>query len=266
MGFLAGTDLAFTIPLTDDGGAAFVAASAEFRVLDGEHVQLTPYAPVPGFVAGSGSALVTVLAAQNALPAGVVEAAREIELRCTLADSSRKLVVKTYTLQAETGTLVRGVNTIVTLASADMLADRMTAASSWLSSNRKQKIAALIEAYGRLSKLRLIPLDNFYYDRGSNPFRAHTATSLADLSVSEVMELDGKLLDALAHAQVAEADVILSGDPIAARRREGLILDTIGEVKQMFRGGKPLELPVSRRALDYLSAYVSLGAKVVGRG
>jgi hypothetical protein len=42
------------------------------------------------------------------------------------------------------------------------------------------------------------------------------------------------------------------------------MLDTVGESKMMFRDERPLQLPVCRRALGYLSKYITF-AKVLGR-
>lgn len=262
MSYIAGTDLTFEIALVDAAGNAVDATSVEFAVYDGEGAELLPFATLTGYTAGS-DATVTVPATYNTLAPAVLKAAREIVLKC-VTPNGVALVSKTYVVEQASGSLVRGVNSLVTLASADMLAAEMTSAQAWTTAVKQQKINALLEAYRRLGRLRLIPLDNFYYDR-QRPFVSRAATSILDLSISEVLSLDAKLIAALSLAQVAEADVILTGDPAEARRRDGLILDTIGDVKQMYRGTKPLELPISRRALEYVSNYVTLGSKMVGR-
>jgi len=63
---------------------------------------------------------------------------------------------------------------------------------------------------------------------------------------------------AMRSAQVAEADQILQGDIIAKKRKEGLFSEKIGESSVMFRAGKPLDMGISREALEYISGYVDM--------
>ena len=262
MNYIAGTDLTFEIPLVDASGQSVDATSVEYSVLDGEGLTLLAYTALPGYTAGS-DATVTVLATYNTLTGDIRKAAREIVLKCLTANG-HALVTKTYVIESMAGTLIRGVNTLVTLASADMLASEMTSVGSWATASTQQKSNALIEAYTRLGNLRLFELDSLYYDYADVNLKASRG-SLLDLSQSEVLGLDEKMLAALSQAQVAEADHILSGDPAAESRANGLILDTIGEVKQMYRNSKPLKTPICRRALDYVSKYTSFSSKMLGR-
>jgi hypothetical protein len=266
MRYVAGSDLSLLVPLADADGNPITATAAEFAVFDGNDVALVPFTPITPFTPGE-SVTVEVSELTNTIAAGVLKEVRVISVRCATSQGI-KMASLTYILESQSGTLVRGVNTLVSLGTADMLAADMTRSQSWTNATRQQKINALIEAFARLGKLRLTPIDddgvNGYVNK--NPFKKTRSTSITDLSVTEILALDGKFLAALSYAQVAEADVILSGDSIAERRREGLVADTIGEVKQQYKNGKPLELPISRRALDYLTPYTSLGVKAVGRG
>lgn len=262
MSYIAGLALTFEIPLVDGAGNSVDATAVSYSVLDGDGTVLVASTPLAGYVAGS-DAVITVPSGANTLDAGEVKAAREISLICTTA-TGQALVTKTYIIEASTGALVRGVNSLVTLGSADMIADE-TQCSSFLAANTGQKTNALLEAYRRLSLLRF----NFrkwdidddsraWYPNGGNG-------SLEDMSASALLGIEPKVLKAISYAQVAEADSILSGDDAESRRRTGLVLETIGEVKQMFRNGKPLELAVSRKALNFISAYVVMGSKRIGR-
>ena len=67
-------------------------------------------------------------------------------------------------------------------------------------------------------------------------------------------------------AQVADAAATLTPDPVEEKRAKGLILDTIGETKQMFRSGRPVNSPVCKKAMDYLRDFVVTGSALkIGR-
>jgi hypothetical protein len=81
--------------------------------------------------------------------------------------------------------------------------------------------------------------------------------------VGQFVALPVRFKRALMLAQVAEADTLLSGgSSFEELRREGLMSMTVGESKQFFQSGKPLNLPVSRRAIGYLKPYVSYTLRV----
>lgn len=263
MAYVAGTDLTFEIALIDASGASIDAASVEYRVVDGDGAVILSWTALTGFTAGS-DATVTIPATYNALPVGAVKAAREIELRCTLADGSKKIAVRFYVIESDTGPIVRGRNSMVTLAGAELLALDLPNMTAWSKATRDQKAAALTEGFRRLTKMRLIYLDCYAYDV-TRPFARERMGSLADLSQSEILALDAKMAVALAMGQVSEADWLLSDDGTESKRESGLILDTIGEVKQMYRSQKPLSLPVCRRTISLVSDYMTIGSKVIGR-
>lgn len=263
MSYLAGTDLAFELSLTDADGNPIDATSVEYRVSDSKGRVLQESTSVANFAGGSEVAI-TIPAALNVLTTDQPKDVREISFICTLADGSKKSAWHIYFIESTVGSLVRGSNTMVSLAGAELLAEDIPSIKGWKSASRQTKQAALLEAYRRLGKLRFTAFSGFHYDL-KDSFKREEATSLLDLSTSEVLALDTKMTLALSLAQVSEADSILSGDSADSRRQEGLVLETVGEVKQMFRNGKPIELPVSRRTLGYVSKYMTVGSKVIGR-
>lgn len=63
---------------------------------------------------------------------------------------------------------------------------------------------------------------------------------------------------ALCKAQVCEANVILTGDPIGDKIRSGLFSEKVGESSMMFRSGLgPLKTVVDRKTLEYLSGFTN---------
>jgi hypothetical protein len=64
--------------------------------------------------------------------------------------------------------------------------------------------------------------------------------------------------EALKRAQVVEANQILTGDGYASRRKAGLMSESVGESSMMFKAGvRPLDLGISREALDYLTGFLN---------
>lgn len=206
-----------------------------------------------------------------------VRESRTVELFVTDAAGNTVLLTKTYALEpAET--LIAGLNSFQSFSQAELVALDIPQLIGWNGANEKDKIAALIEARLQICQLRFSLLNsnvNFgqdnlnYVPEGSYPtpyagmfmFNGN----LALITPSNFVKMPPRFRLALCRAQVAQADAVLGGDPVDVRRKEGLILESIGEVKQMFRGGKPLDLPVSKRALKYLSPFVSFSQRI-GRG
>lgn len=287
--FLAGTPVALTVALQDRNGNALEVASIEYRVVKQDGSVVVARAPLDTFGGGS-EAVVEVSAEINAVatvdPATITAAqidsffvreSRTVELFCTDAAGNTVLLTSTYALEpAET--LFAGLNSFQSFTQAELVAMDMPQLLGWSAANEKDKIAALIEARLQICQLRFNIInsnvnwgqDNLnYVPEGSYPtpyagmfmFNGN----LALITPSNFVKLPPRFKMALCRAQVAQADTVLGGDPVDVRRKEGLILESIGEVKQMFRGGKPLELPVSKRALKYLSPFVSFSQRI-GRG
>lgn len=287
--FLAGTPVALTVALQDRNGNALEVASIEYRIVKQDGSEVVARAPLASFGGGS-EAVIEVPAEINAVaeinPAAVTAAqidsffvreSRTVELFCTDGIGNTVLLNKTYALEpAET--LIAGLNSFQSFSQAELVAMDIPQLAGWNSSGEKDKIAALIEARLQICQLRFNIInsnvnwgqDNLnYVPEGAYPtpyagmfmFNGN----LALITPSNFAHLPPRFKLALCRAQVAQADAVLGGDPVDVRRKEGLILESIGEVKQMFRGGKPLDLPVSRRALKYLSPFVSFSQRI-GRG
>ena len=88
--------------------------------------------------------------------------------------------------------------------------------------------------------------------------------NLALLAATQYAQLPERFKLALRKAQVTEADNILGDDVLGAKREAGIILDSVGQTKQMFRNTKPLDMPVSKRALRFLSYFLVFN-RTIGR-
>ena len=287
--YLAGTAVVLTVDLQDRNGNAIEGSSVEYRIVDQDGNEILARGPLDSF--GSGSeAVVEIPASLNAVatidPATItanqidtyfVRESRTVELYVLDDAGNTALITASYALEPSE-TLITGLNSFQSFPQAQLTAFDLPGLDGWSAANEKDKIAALIEARLHICQLRFNIInsnvnwgqDNMnYVPEGAYPtpyagmfmFNGN----LALITPSNFINLPARFKTALRRAQVAEADSILGGDPVDVRRKEGLILESIGEVKQMFRGGKPLELPVSKRALRYVSPFISFSQRI-GRG
>lgn len=274
--FTAGTEVSVVVPLTDDAGNSLSVTSIAYRITDQNSFLFS--APLDGFVAGSTQATVTVSAAVNTLTEGISQALRSIELRCTLAGGNSIDLTTSFAI-ARADTLEVGVNSFQSYAQAEFTSLSVPNIDSWNAASRVARQAALIDARSHICQLSFTPLnDSVNWGQDSLNYIPEGTRStnyvggmlspggdLGLLTAEQYAQLPPRFLDALAKAQLVEADSILGGDTIERKRMNGLVQDVIGESSQTYRQGKPLEMPVSRRALRYLSLYITY-AKRIGRG
>lgn len=276
--FLAGTGVALDVPLTDNSGNAIAVTAVQYRVIDENGNELAPRQDLIGFVPEGAVATVPVTALMNTLATGVMRSLRQVELFCTVDGNTTLLTAAFVVAQSEV--LEVGVNSFQTYAQAQFTALSLPNIPAWDTASADERLAALIEARTHIVQLSFTQLNSNvnwgqdslnYIPEGtyltefvgdSNMFMFNGNLEL--LRPDQFAKLPTKFIDVLKKAQVAEANSILGGDSVDQKRRDGLVLDTIGESKQMFRSSKPLELPVCRRALGYLSYFISF-AKRIGR-
>lgn len=270
--FLAGTDVTLSLPLLDSDGNALAVETIEFRVTDEAGAEVLPRAALVEFIAESATVEIPVLAVNNTLGEGVTRGARFIELFCIVGGNT-VVLNGGYVIQ-NVDRLAVGVNSFQTYPMAIYTATDMANLPGWDAASDDARRAALMEARHHINQLSFNALtsgngwgqDNLnYVAEGTRDGFMTDSASLDSLTPAQFMQLPERFRKALCLAQIAEADVILGGDPIEKKRLEGLVADMVGESKQMFRPKTPLRLPVSRRALGYLSLWVSF-AKKIGRG
>lgn len=270
--YLHGTDVNLVVPLQDKSGNQLNVTAIDYRITDQSGVELVARAALVGFVAGAASATIAVPAASNVLAAGQSRALRAVDLYCTIGGNVVMLSAA-YAIE-QPDPLVVGINSFQSYPAAQFVALDIPNLAGWDNASEAERIAALIDARDHICQLsfqslnRRLGQDSLQYlpegvrDVGSSLFGFNGDLKL--LSPAQFANLPPEFRAALNKAQVAEANVILGGDPVEAKRQDGLLLDSVGESRQMFRPGKPLQLPVSRRALAYLSQFVTF-SKQIGR-
>ena len=200
------------------------------------------------------------------------ETSRDIRIICLKAKTKSGAV---FSLEYAYGLTIAdpltvGVNSFMTYRQAQKLAMDMPKLNNWESMSQSQRISALLEAKQRICRLAFdfgqVQFDmtkQDYVVQAGEIFGVYGGSvKLEDLSVEDFEALPTKFRTALMQAQLAEANDVLEVDSIAERRRQGLILETIGEVKQMFSSIIPAQMAVSSKAMSYLSRYLASGKKI----
>lgn len=249
-----GSNVEVTIPFYTERSDVFVPNTLSYRVLDSSGTVLV--APAAIIYGGEQEAVVTVASINNTLGADETRLMRVVELTA-VTDEGIVTVESRYIIESITYIGV-GENSFQTYNDALLIELDLIGVDSWSASPIHKQKAAMIEAYTNITRLS-------FKLQGSQDklFAGSRDVAIRDLSASELASLDGDMMLAIRKAQVVEADVILGGDPVADKRKSGLMSETIGESSNMFRPGKPLVMPVSDRALRYLAPFIAL-RKVIG--
>lgn len=263
--FTPGKPVTLTFSLLNDQGEALLPTALQSRVLDEDDTVLQDWVAVTMPDPSVTNVEVTVLGALNILTPPATRGARIVELQLT--DGAGTLTLsETYMLGGSTA-LSFGVNTFLTYAAATVMSADFVPMSlaGWNAAERKDQEAALSEAYERIMRLPL----GVHYDAEQSVLYNDAQfvglfgpIMLRYLTPGQMAQLYPVFLTDLKRAQLAEADEILQGDPVRKARQSGLISNTVGESSQFFRTAKPLELPVSPRALEHLQRWVRFGAKI----
>jgi hypothetical protein len=263
--YASGNAIRIEVSLVDPAsGAALSVQEVEHQLTTETGEVLIARSALAGFVAGEPLAVVDITDVQATVPVGAQRAARELTLWCTLPDGDMVILRQIFILEKGELSLEVAVNSYQTYASAMLRAMEIGNVVAWDAATEAERLSALTDAWNHIGRLNfttlyagtpatMMPVGEVYAPYGD----VYAMTLINELTAEQLAELPPAFLAALHRAQVAEADAILGADPVGDARRSGMILETIGEVKQMYRGGKPLDLPVCRRALDYLSRYIS---------
>ncbi|MFT4064278.1 hypothetical protein [Paraburkholderia sp.] len=276
--FLAGTNVQCVIPLADRSGAPLNAQSVRYRIVDQANAELQPLTPLDDFVAGAADVQITVPASLNALGATPTEhtiptrEGRIVELYLTLSDGNETSQTFIYAIEP-VDVLVTGLNSFQSYAQAQITAIDIPNTPAWDCATDEDRYAAMIEARWHLCKLSYYLLNcNLNFGQDSLNFvpegvyqSKYVATdslfmfdgNLELLNADQFNALPERFKGALRKAQVAEADAILSQDVVASKREQGITSDAVGTTRQTFRSTKPLDMPCSKRAMSYLSYFLT---------
>ena len=277
--YLNNTDVTVTVDLVDEMGNPLNVNSVDYRVVNQDNTVLVARVAASGFTAGDSQVAITVPQASNTMAATSTREVRSVELYC-VTDAGTIGFSKSYGLELMDPLKV-GTNTFQNFALAQLTAMDIPNLNAWHAAPEQEKVRALIDAREHIVQLNFNLLNsnvNFgqdslnYVPEGSfqSAYVAHNSLfifngNLSLLDESQFNQLPERFKKALRQAQVVEANAILGGDPDDAKRSAGIVEERIGESTVKFTQGAKLSLPVCKRALGYLSYFVTF-AKRIGRG
>lgn len=252
------TDVVVTVTLPIFGGVSLIPSAVTRTVKDetGGIVSASQAVTVPG---GSITAMdITIPAALNAIPGR--RAARSVEIAFTTTHGVF-VVVETYLLEAAEQ-LTSLVNTFVTTGEALMTRRDLPALDGWDAALEADRNAALVTAHRSLCRL------TYRYKNDAAVLQSRVTwgqpeyegfvyvTDIESITLDEWASVPLIFRQALQRAQMAEADVLLRGDPVGDKRRTGIIMERTGEAAMSFRETPEVRQAVSREALDHLAGYI----------
>lgn len=256
-------DVTVTIPFKDLSGAVVTPTGLAYNLYDGNDERIVGPVALPAPGPEEESVEVTIDRQYNA-----EEGVRTVELVMTTAKGN-VLAEVVYAVQH----LVRLVpleNSFQTYSQSQLTAFEMVNVNPFLLASKNDQVAALIEAFTRLTKLTYVIRYGDEIGDSSRILISEPHRITPDMW--EVMDLDlfneypQMFIKALQKAQVCEANILLKGDRIGERRRAGLLSESIGESSMMFKTGvRPLDLSVSRETYNYLTGFVEVGRIGIGR-
>lgn len=249
--YRANQDLTLYPEFTDDLGAPIVPVAATFTVHD-RTGEIAAAQPVDLFSYAKPELIVQ--AQYNALADGETMAWRRIQI--TVDDEKGKTYQNeiVYYLKEGLG-LIAGRNSFANLLDLNVVAADMIHLKMFQLASEEEQASALIQAWNNLGQLP-VQFDDL---KGTDSYDKGSTRELIDADLSR---LAPKTYQRLLRAQVIEADYILGGNPIEARRRTGLISDSAGESAHFFRTSKPLNLPCCRAAIDELRGIVNWSVRL----
>lgn len=248
-----GATVSLSFPLIDLNGDPVVPTGVSYTVRD-ENGQILQPATAVTVAAGATVAAVSVAPSVN-------QAAGLRMVTVTFATAGGPITYEAAYILRDPVRLRVLQNSFQTFEQALYEASRLLRLDAFAAADPDDQKSALEEAYLRLTRLgyRLRKRDDdlfnritWYVDETISPRR------WLDMSEAEFNLLPIDFKKAIKRAQVLEANAILAVDPVADRRRFGIVSETIGESSMFFRNAKPLDLGLSAAALDALTGYVDI--------
>ena len=233
---IAGRSVTFNIALKDGAGASVTAPdTCSWSLYDGANAVING----PNSVVVGGSVL--SVTPPTTISGTDLRAYRKIEV--TFEKAGVTNVVDYEFILEQPIILEAGLNSFQDYPDAVITAMEISDIDAFQLADKSQKQTALITAFHSLSTL------NFYIN-------GVTYGQIDQLSKTEFEALPDRFKKTIKKAQIVEANENLSTNSAHRKRQLGIFSETIGESSMFFRTGKPIPLPVTRRALDILRGYI----------
>lgn len=255
--FPVNSTVSITMPIVDLNGNPVVPTGLSYAVLDENYEELVAATSLFGsFTTGDTHAQIVIGPSHN-----IMSGPRVVLFTVTDA-AGNQYVFESYYGLVPVRRLTVLTNTFQSHVSALYLSQSMPSVAGWTAASQADQEMALIEGFTRLIRMNfVIPypemvdtqalLDPDYYAE-------ITPRMWPRMTPDLFARYPASFSQALCKAQVAEANHILTGDPIADKIRSGLFSEKVGESSMMFRSGiRPVTLPMCREALEYMTGFLN---------
>lgn len=256
----------FVISLNDDTGTPYDGVSASWELFDARGNSVVA-GVVADYVASAATAVFEIDGTNLALPEGETNAGFELVVYLTMSDGS-ETEVRDYFLVVARNPLAVATNSFVSYPEAIALRQEFGQLVGWDGNDQTRHAQALIEAYRRLCRMSFkVPgfvasgkdQKSAMYGLGTDaPWISSPRVRVSTLTLEQFDALPAPFRRALKRAQLAEANVLLGGDPVGDKRKAGIISETIGETSAFFQSKPYLNLPISKQAFEEVRRYVYL--------
>ena len=259
MNFLAGNNVSLSLDLLDEDGNNITANSIAYKVSDERGNVIVPTAPLTSFVVGDATITIIVTALQNTLPVTTditsLRGLRFVEIYIT---TSTGLVKKEldYVIESD-NVLATGINSFQTYPAAIFVAGTIEDIQAFSLASKSEKIIALIRARQMIGRLSF----RYSFDNYEQLNRSYYSREITLATVAQYEAFPKDFKEALARAQVIQANDLLGGDEVDELRKDGIIAHQVGESKQTFAQNSRLETIVSRRTMKELSKFINYSVR-----
>lgn len=264
--YLAGTPVKLAVSFTDSDGNPLSVTSATYRIVDDSSTEVqasTSFDPSLNelTIAAEFNQIASIDFDQltsETMDLVRLNEARIVEFELTLEDGNIQPFDMPYVVVPRER-LISGLNSFQSLRESYLNTMSVPGTTAWMASTEDDRVAAMIEARLRICsfQFRDVVTGQSYMSEGS------TIGDLSLVTPVEFKSLSARFRKALQLAQIAEAVEILGGgDKSTSFRRSGLTSQTIGETQETYRTSAPLDLRLSKTALNYLGPYISLNQRI----
>jgi hypothetical protein len=256
-------DLLISVP--ERAGVTIVPSSISVSLTDQTGALIAgPTDVSPSLITGDVLSI-TVPSSQNQLPTGTPHGLRQAVTSFTTSDGVYT-DTQTYILKSS-APLIRMVNSFILEPETYVTRFEMPPMPAWDQAQDDDRIAALTSAYRNMVQLRYrypigIASQSRIIDFGGlsiDDVYGRLYAVIADMAFFHELDYNGwpdSFQQALKRAQMAEANVLLQGDPVGDKRRQGIETETVGESSMTFRKIPDVSLAVSKEALIYLRGFL----------
>jgi hypothetical protein len=257
-----GVTVPYTLELVEPGGDPIAETSLSWSLFDElDHVLSGPNA-IAITTTPQTAVVISIPPALNTLPDGVATGLRVIEL--TVGEGADlNVITQMYIIRSGIQLVVLN-NSFQTYRQAQLQADSMPNLLSWSVATDQARVQAMTLAFRRLIRLGYEVTWPIDFD-SQNTLYGFGTTRLITPRMWPLMTIDRytswypeQFRLAMRCAQIAEANQILTFDPLVGKRLAGIQAETVGESATVFKRINPVDLGISQPAMEYLIGYVKI--------